>query len=103
MFNATQIYENKVEDLARQILVICNEAKIPVFMAFAVKDDENGTLYANEMLTANALGIEDMKDDQIYKHGNVASGFETVPVKTAQMTEEEMRIDNMDELSIPHD
>lgn len=77
-YSEKEIYENKIHDCVRKILVVCAEHKIPVFMTFAVADDGEKTIYKNEMLSAKALD-QDLSNDQIAKHALVTDGFDVVP------------------------
>ena len=77
-FNKTDIYENEIEKKIYELLRLCNKEQLPVFVSVAVKNDEEGTLYKNEMF-ASATNNIFLKDDFFPNFVNVTNGFRTIP------------------------
>ena len=68
----------KAERKIMELLEICQQYQIPMFVSIAVNDDGNETQYFNQMYSAKAHNIL-LSDDQIEKHVLVAGGFSVVP------------------------
>lgn len=77
-FDKTEEYNEEILDLVTKLRIACNRNKIPMFVSICVKNDENGTLYKNEMVGAASSGIK-LNDDKLVKFVNVLNGFETIP------------------------
>ena len=74
VYNKTDVYNEEIKDLVKRILLICDKEKIPMFMSFAVQNDENGTKYISEMQSAASHGIE-LEKDLLVKHALVIAGI----------------------------
>lgn len=85
-FDKTDVYNNEIIDLVTKLSIACNRNKIPLFVSVCVKNDEHGTVYKNEMISAVSSGIH-LKDDKLVGFVNVLNGFVTVPKK------EELEVD----------
>lgn len=91
-FSKKDIYDKKIKEHVKQILLICEQERLPVFMTFAVSDTGSETTYVNEMVSAGAAGIE-LSNDQLYNHVLVTNGFRVLPpVKNVLDIEEEMEV-----------
>ena len=77
-FDRTAEYNNEIIDLVLKLRSACNRNKIPMFVSLCVKNDEKGSTYKNEMVSAVSSG-SDLEDDKFVKFVNVLNGFETVP------------------------
>lgn len=90
-YDKTEIYETEgIIDLLFKLKQQCGKNGIPMIVTVAIKNDENGTEYKTEMVSAVSSGIN-LKEDRFVKFVNVMNGFDTIPHK------EEMNI-NLDEL-----
>ena len=90
-YDKTEIYETEgIIDLLFKLKQQCGKNGIPMIVTVAIKNDENGTEYKTEMVSAVSSGIN-LKEDRFVKFVNVMNGFDTMPHK------EEMNI-NLDEL-----
>lgn len=76
-YDKTQIYEERIKEHVKMILLLCDEYKIPAFMTFAVGNDEKGTSYVSEMMSAEVVG-QHLTDDKLIDHALVMSGFKAV-------------------------
>lgn len=76
--DGTKIAEEKIMEL----LEICQQYQIPMFVSIAADDDGNETQYFNQMYSAKANNIL-LSDDQIERHVLVAGGFSVVPPREA--------------------
>lgn len=79
-FDKTDVYKDEIQDLVAKLIIACNRNKVPVFVSVCVKNDENGTTYKNEMVSAASSDIH-LKDDMLVRFVNVLNGFITVPTK----------------------
>ena len=52
-----------------------------MFVSVCVKNDENESIYKNEMVGAASSGITLKDDEKLVKYVNVLNGFDTVPKK----------------------
>jgi hypothetical protein len=80
-YDKTEIYENEgIVDLMVKLKQKCGKFDIPMIVTFALKNDENGTEYKTEMISAVSSGIN-LKEDRFVKFVNVMNGFDTIPHK----------------------
>ena len=90
-FNKKSEYDNEIKKKKKKVLLLCEKAKIPVFMTFAVTNEKGETTYINEMLSAGFEGVV-LYDDQIAKHALVYNGFEVVPKRLQPTIVDEMEV-----------
>lgn len=90
-YSKQDAYNSEIKEYVKEILLKCSKHHIPVFMTFAVADNEKGTTYINEMLSAAGEG-RILHNDQIVKHALVSGGFEVVPKKEAPVFEEDLEV-----------
>ena len=77
-FDKNDTYETLVAKKIQELLRICNKEQMPIFISVAVKNDESGTEYKNDMF-ASATNDIFLKDDYFPNFVNVTNGFRTVP------------------------
>lgn len=77
-YDKTDIYETEVLKRVQELLRLCNKEQMPIFISVAVKNDEEGTEYKNEMY-ASATNNVFLTDDLFPNFVNVTNGFRTVP------------------------
>ena len=77
-FDKEGIYGVEIEKKIFELLRLCNKEQLPIFISVAVKNDEEGTLYKNEMF-ASATNNIFLKDDFFPNFVNVTNGFRTIP------------------------
>ena len=77
-FDKTDVYETQVLKKVQELLRLCNKEQMPIFISVAVKNDEKGTEYKNDMF-ASATNDIFLKDDFFPNFVNVTNGFRTVP------------------------
>ena len=77
-YDKKEAYDNDLRPLIKQILLICDREKIPVFMSFAVKNDDEGTEYEAELLSAPSQGHR-LTDDLLTQYAMVQNGAKVVP------------------------
>lgn len=78
----TEVYKKEIADKVQEIRCLCNENKIPYFMSFGVKMNENGMYDGEGGLVSSALlpeilGIQS-NDHRFARMINVLHGFQTV-------------------------
>lgn len=76
-FNKREIYESLLEEKIIELKRLCHMEKIPMFITVCLENNENGTTYEKEMVSAATCDF-DLADDQIAKHVNVSLGFDTI-------------------------
>ena len=77
-FDKRDIYESEIEGKVIELLQLCNKYRMPMFVAIAVKNDEDGTEYMKEMFSSASNDIM-LKDDYIRNFVNITNGFSTIP------------------------
>lgn len=77
-FDKTQEYNDEILDLVVKLRIACNRNKIPMFVSICTKNDEKGTVYKNEMVSAASSGIK-LKDDKLVEFVKILNGFKAVP------------------------
>jgi hypothetical protein len=77
VFNKENIYNEKIQNLILEMKKICTLEGLPMFVAVCVSNDENGTVYKKDAVSANTSDI-DLTNDIIPGLINVTLGFETV-------------------------
>lgn len=77
-FDYTKDYEEEVAPIIAELRRVCSENRMPMFVSVCVKNDNSGTVYKNEMISAVSSGIV-LKEDHMVNHVNVMNGFATVP------------------------
>lgn len=78
IYDKSELFEEKVRPLMKQITDICRTNSIPFFFSAAVKNQVDDTKYENIALTALPMGIY-LKNDQLVEHIKVSSGFIASP------------------------
>ena len=73
----TEKYKAHIAPLMRALCKECSIYGIPMYACVAVKNDENGTVYEQEGVSAITNGLT-LKDDWFVKMVNVSLGFDTV-------------------------
>ena len=73
------VYKSDIAPIVTELLRVCYKAKIPMFIAFALADNGENTLYHNEMLTPITLGIKPLSDDQLCRFVQVLQGYRVTP------------------------
>lgn len=87
MFDNRKIYASELENDAKKIVEKCIHNKVPVFITFAIVDDNNKTEYQSFVADPDVMDLT-IHDDRIKKHINVMNGFETVlPLKEESFDE----------------
>ena len=83
-YNKSEEYNEKIAPLVEQLRKECYFLKIPMFFTAAVQNNQSGTDYKTEMISAMCVDAV-LQDDKVAKLTNVMNGFETrLP---AQITE----------------
>lgn len=90
-FSKKSVFESKIRELSREILMHCSQHQIPVFMSFAVENDDEKTTYVNELLSPAFLGVE-LTDNKFPNHALVMDGWRTIPPFQRPSDEEEMEV-----------
>lgn len=79
-FKKKDYYKNVIEPKILELKKICNDEKIPMFVAVAVSNNEKKTEYEYDFIGTNSNEIF-LKDDKITDFFNVVLGFDVVPPK----------------------
>lgn len=82
LYNPENEGVKKAKDKIIELLEICQQYQIPMFVSIAADDDGNETTFFNQMYSARAHNIL-LSDDKIEKHVLVAGGFSAVPPREA--------------------
>lgn len=89
-FDKRDNYKDILEDKIMEIKRICHREKLPMFITVCVKNDESGTEYEKEMVSAATCNLS-LKNDQIAKMVNVTLGFDTIqPTETLVVDSEDL-------------
>ena len=77
-FDKTSEYSNEIEEKVTELIQLCNKERLPMFLAIAVKNSEEGTEYVNELFSSVSNNIY-LKEDYIPHFVNITNGFTTIP------------------------
>ena len=91
-YNKEKEYDTRIKEYVKTILLICEQEKIPVFMSFAVANENNETTYVNEMVSAGFENVV-LYDDHIARHALVVNGFDVTPRVIRPVIEEEREVE----------
>lgn len=95
MEDVTTKYNRLIAPKVKEIINICNENKIPCFMAFATKEETEGRLHLEcSSLIPEMFRMHSDKDTRFADFINVQNGFTAVP----KITEDHL---SMQELGLP--
>ncbi len=79
-YDFTKQYEEEITPLLRQVFLLCHQYGIPMFMTFAVGNDEEKTTYRTEQISA--LNVDrKLTRNYIPRLIDVMNGFEVVPFR----------------------
>ena len=85
VFDKEDVYTNEIEQKVIELKQLCNRERLPFFIAICTKNDEHGTEYKKEMLSAVTQEVR-LKEDLIPKFVNVTLGFDIVqPVAAVEI------------------
>ena len=62
IYDRSKEFEDEIKKYTREIIKTCARYRIPCFMTFAVKNDENDTEYINDRYLTGSAGIDLKKD-----------------------------------------
>lgn len=63
-YDKTEIYTNEILPVLKQLAILCQKEEIPMFMAFAVSNNADGTVYKTQMASPELLNI-DLTNDKL--------------------------------------
>ena len=78
MYDKTDVYAEKVAPLVATLKKTCYREGIPMFFCAAMKEEDAGMIYQNEMVSCAVAGVA-TKEDRIAKLVNVIMGYDVVP------------------------
>lgn len=97
IFNRQKEYDDLVREKINDLKKLCHMQKMPMFITVCTKNDEKGTVYEKEMVSAATCGCE-LFDNQIAKHVNVSLGFDTIqPSSEATLEMEDVDVNYIEE------
>ena len=77
-YSKRDIYDTKIKDYVKKIMLMFDEYNIPMFMTFEVENTPDKTVYVNQMRSAAACDTI-LANDRLVKHALVLNDFEVVP------------------------
>lgn len=77
VFDTSTLYKEFIQPLLKQIECICSHNHIPMFAAFAIKENEDGTEYKYTYLSPTSVSNE-LKDDRLSDFVRVMQGYQVV-------------------------
>lgn len=77
VFDTSTLYRECIQPLMKRIEAICCHNHIPMFAAFAIKEDENGTDYKYVYLSPTSVE-NDLKDDRLADFVRIMQGYQVV-------------------------
>ena len=83
-YDKTQEYETYIKEKVRELNVLCRFYKIPFYMTFGVKSDNEGTDYISVAALPPSMDLE-VKNDRLRKLILVENDFDVVPHKKAAL------------------
>lgn len=102
-FNKQNIYRTQLKPLLKQLLLICSDNDIPIYIDIAVANTDKTTKYETEFLSAGSYGYRLAKDNLV-KYALIRNGFSVYPGHNRPYLEEALPqyLSTLDEDSI-HD
>lgn len=76
-FDKSAAYKAHIEPLVNELMKQCTVHNIPMFVTCCVANNNVGSEYKNQAVTADAHGLN-LADDDIQKHICLKLGFDTV-------------------------
>ena len=95
IIDKTKVFEEEIRPLLNDAMRLCSNNGIPAFYACAAENNEEGTKYLTDMVSAVTNDIH-LKDDKLVDFANVLNGFYTVPVRN----EESFMLDALPETAL---
>ncbi len=80
-YDFTKQYEEEITPLLRQVFLLCHQYGIPLFMTFAVGNDEEETTYRTQQISCINVDRK-LTRNYIPRLIDVMNGFEIVPFRT---------------------
>jgi hypothetical protein len=77
VFNKEKFYTANIEEKVNELVALCSQEDIPMFIAICVSNDNKKTCFKKEVVTAATHNIH-LKEDIIPKLIDVTLGFDTV-------------------------
>lgn len=77
-FNKSDIYDKVIKEKITELKKLCNQERMPMFVAVCTENTEKGTRYEADIVGSYSNDII-LKNDLIPKFINVFNGFDTVP------------------------
>lgn len=97
VFDKRKEYETLIAEKVIELKKLCHMQKVPMFITVCIANDESGTEYEKEMVSATTCGYT-LFDDQIAKHVNVTLGFDTIQPSSEETLEmEDVGIDYIED------
>jgi len=76
-FDKQDMYERYLKSKVEEISIICRKNNIPFFVSFCVKNNEEGSEYKNELLSAGGINVI-LADDKLAEHIKITRGYKAV-------------------------
>lgn len=76
-FDKAEIYEAQIEPLVKEIEKICYRERIPMFAAFAIKDDGKETTYCNAYVGSRTVR-KNLTQDRMVHFIRVVRGYKVI-------------------------
>lgn len=86
MENKEVIFREEIKEKVDEVIDLCRKKKFPIFLAVAIKDQGDTTVYEKRAVTPTQLEMTLNRDDFV-KYLNVANGFKTVAPKELDIIE----------------
>ena len=83
VYDHTELYNNQVVPLLKQIDIICKANKIPFLFCACIKNDENGSEYTYEGNLCGSNNIV-LKEDKMTDFLRILAGFKLKSVESTQ-------------------
>lgn len=77
-FDKSDIYEKVIKEKITELKKLCNQERMPMFIAVCTENSKDGTHYEADIVGSYSSNII-LKEDLIPKFINVFNGFDTVP------------------------
>lgn len=78
MYDNTDVFKTEIQPKLDELMILCSQYQIPMFVTFAVKNTVNDTEYCNDQISCANAGVT-LTNNLIPKLVDVMNGFDVIP------------------------
>ncbi len=78
IYDNTDVFKNEIQQKLDELMILCSQYQIPMFITFAVKNTVNDTEYYNDQISCANADVT-LTNNLIPKLVDVMNGFDVIP------------------------